>query len=220
MKLLLLLQLPLISCLSRAVTGESWEDQDSCADTFTELEEYIFSNQTSNHEILESIFFPINDLSPSYVQVQYNHSCKHNKDRQFECRIEKATFYGPANKTWLWASSPVYLVYHPEALSALAMTVHLGQAVVGKPGIAFSTNIGGDMVCVCLPPICPNSTASTDMLRNLTALVSPLPHTHTHTHTRTHTHACMHMYTHMHMHIHMHRRTRMHAYTHTHTTQP
>lgn len=180
MKLPFLLQLVvIISFLSEEVTGEqSLEHQEGCATTFTELEKYIFSDNTSNHERLESIFFPINELSPSYVQVQYNHRCEHKKDGLLECGIDKRHFEAPADKTWLWASSPVYLVYHPEALSALAMIIQVGK--VGKRGTAFSTDIGGDMICICLPQICPNSSDSKEMLRNLTALVSgPCMPTHT-----------------------------------------
>ena len=179
-KLLLVLLLSAITgFLSQVVTGEqSLEHKEGCATTFTELEEYIFSNNTSNHERLESIFFPINQLSPSYVQVQYDHNCSHKKGGVLECGIDKKHFKAPANETWLWASSPVYLVYHPEALSALAMIIQVDKA--GKQGTVYTSDIGGDMICICLPQICPNASDSTEMLRNLTALVSALPYTMQH----------------------------------------
>ena len=190
--LLFLLQLPLVSSLSQEKT---WVDQENCVSAFTELEKYIFSYETNNHEKLESTFFPINDLSPSYVQVTYNHNCTHKEHRALECSHEESERNGPPDKTWLWASSPVYLVYHPEALNALAVTID--PTASNKVKSVFSTGIGGDRLCVCLPPICPNSSASTDMLRNLTALVSRhYAHTLTQMHTRTHTHACMHINTH------------------------
>ena len=189
-----LLLLPLIGSFSQAVRGESLVGQENCAATFTELEEYIFSNQTSNHEILESTFFPINELTPSYVQVQYNHNCTRRKLKLLECSSQGSKFSSTDDKTWLWASSPVYLVYHPEALNALAMTI---DPVLGrnfKLASVFDLKIGGETVCVCLPSICPNATASREMLQNLTALVSPLSHitycTHAHTHTRARARAC------------------------------
>ena len=213
--LLFLLQLPLVGSLSQE---ETWVDQDNCVSAFTELEKYIFSNETNNHERLESTFFPINDLSPSYVQVSYNHNCTLKSHRALQCSPEEPKM-SPPDKTWLWASSPVYLVYHPEALNALAVTIDPTRGKNVKS--VFTTNIGGDRVCVCLPPICPNSSASTDMLRNLTALVSCYyahrhTHTHAHTHARIHAHIRTHTHTHTHMHTHTNTHTHMHTHAHTH----
>ena len=149
---------------------------ESCVSLFEPLQNSIFCNQ--NHKRLGYTFFPHNSVPPSYVQVSY----KYFNDSYNNCQKCDNTVDNNDDKTWLWAYSPVYLVFHPEALNALSLSDlplnidYLNDKKQKKK--VFSQNYGGQVLCLCIPKICSNVTVKSkiEMLRNLTALVSNSKH--------------------------------------------
>ena len=131
------------------------------------LAEEMFSY--ANHQLLESVFFPGNTLSPSYVQVTYSfkNSCTPQPDLCDE---------NNKDDIWLWSYSPVYLVFHPESLNALALTIIgpklLPSKVKGSvTKTVFNSIRGGGRMCLCLDEKYENIKHDVEKLRNLTAMV-------------------------------------------------
>lgn len=131
------------------------------------LAEEMFSY--ANHQLLESVFFPGNTLSPSYVQVTYSfkNSCTPQPDLCDE---------NNKDDIWLWSYSPVYLVFHPESLNALALTIIgpklLPSKVKGSvTKTVFNSIRGGGRMCLCLDEKYENIKHDVEKLRNLTAML-------------------------------------------------
>ena len=153
----------------------------SCVNSFEDLQKSIFCNQ--NHKRLGYTFFPHNSVPPSYVQVSYKYF-NDSENSYNNCSKERCdnTVNNNDDKTWLWAYSPVYLVFHPEALNALSLSDlpleidYLNGKKQNKK--VFSQNYGGQFLCLCIPMICSNVTKKSEieMFRNLTALVSNSKH--------------------------------------------